>query len=600
MPPTQSILMNRPVGHPSIPFNTKTGSNVTTRRFDTVAARRAYGNSSAIAKRHLSKAMGRLVEVGIYLPMASEMIAGELAASGIITELQEKDNQIANLSITPLGESVTYLKDADAGEDMRANKPSYDYNDRILGMMKRRISAPRKDDRTDYLGMFNTLREQDSAKQDMTKIMGQYHEALGITDPEKKKDDPMNLERDGGRDGGGKRDAPEGGGEAPETQGPTKKTKTEQVLAAEFGGNVPDYLDPQYQDKKAPSAPALNGVAPGNNPNSGSYTGKEPLIEGGESPVGVDGEGMKPQSKKEQKRFRKQKNQTVNRGVNISGVSEKSADSLVLKPKVTFGFNLPSVPPVQVTPSVVNATGNTNSQLGGVQSAFNFTNNKAQNTTQRESLVGPKQGTSFLGIDAEELGDTFVPLNTLNDRDYSIAASSSVNVRNTRVPTEPDSRLKKEYSGRNLTAFTSSSSTDAGNEKRAATTTPNQSRVSYSQNYVKVPETITPDAVTDAEDTLKDIINIHGNTPHNEGKISEVADRYSMHGLSRDREYNERMYAMFMGDFSKLEVTDPEYAAYANLYAEHLSKSVQRYNLGPYAIEIAKKYRAHGKYKQKK
>jgi uncharacterized membrane protein YgcG len=175
---TQSLLMNRPVGHPSIPFNTKTGDNLMNRRFETVAARRAYGNSTAVAKRHLSKAMRRLVEQGIYLPMAADMVAGEMAATGIISDLQMRDNMVAQLSITPLGDSVANLKEVDNSADMEANKPTYDYDDRILRMMKRRLNTPRKDDRTDYLGAFNALREQESAKQDMTKIMTQYQDGL--------------------------------------------------------------------------------------------------------------------------------------------------------------------------------------------------------------------------------------------------------------------------------------------------------------------------------------------------------------------------------------------------------------------------------------
>lgn len=180
MPPiTQTILMNKPVGKPDIPFDTKTGSLIMKRRFETVAARRAYGNSNAIAKMHLSKAMSRLVEQGIYLPMAEDMVHGEMVASSMIDELQDKDYDVANLSITPMGDSVANVKEVDDGEDLRANKPSYNNDRKILRAMKKRIQSDVKDPRSYYNEAFDVGREQASAREDMAKILAAYKSVNG-------------------------------------------------------------------------------------------------------------------------------------------------------------------------------------------------------------------------------------------------------------------------------------------------------------------------------------------------------------------------------------------------------------------------------------
>lgn len=140
---TQSTLltmgMDAASAHPELIVNTKTGNNTMKRRFDTVAARRAFGRSDILAQAHLSKAMARLAQQGIYLPMSKEMLQGEIKATAGISKLEEDDAAVGRLSLTPMGEFSYQRKEIAEGEDWEANKPSYNYNQGVLTKLKKRI-----------------------------------------------------------------------------------------------------------------------------------------------------------------------------------------------------------------------------------------------------------------------------------------------------------------------------------------------------------------------------------------------------------------------------------------------------------------------------
>lgn len=229
---TQGTLLTMGVdaaSDPDLIVKTKTGWNTMKRKFDTVAARRAFGRSDILAHAHLSKAMGRLAEQGIYLPMSKDMLEGEIAATAEISNLQEKDNEVGRLSLTPFAEFSYQRKEVAEGEDYEENIPSYDYNQGVLTKLKRRINtmsiqhpldrksdavhaAKRKRDIEDEYGRYiKELRKQNSY---LTQDLGGITEAAAGLVAMKRGDDSDSDDDVGGgygAGGGGGGDGGDGG-----------------------------------------------------------------------------------------------------------------------------------------------------------------------------------------------------------------------------------------------------------------------------------------------------------------------------------------------------------------------------------------------------
>ena len=141
------------------------------RKFDTVAARRAFGRSDVLAMAHLSLAMGRLAQKGIYLPMTKEMLEGEIKASSAIAGLQKDDHAIGRLSLTPMGEFSYQRKEIADGEDLEENMPSYDYNQGVLTKLKKRFHRMGKRHAAQVKGDVKSIMKEKEALEDELSLI---------------------------------------------------------------------------------------------------------------------------------------------------------------------------------------------------------------------------------------------------------------------------------------------------------------------------------------------------------------------------------------------------------------------------------------------
>lgn len=173
---TQSVLLTMGLdaasAHPELVVDTKNIWNSMKRNFDTVAARRAFGRSDVLALAHLSKAMGRLAQKGIYLPMTKEMLEGEIRATADISGMQNADHEIGRLSLTPMGEFSYQRKEIAEGEDLEANIPSYNYNQGVLTKLKKRLHRMGKRHAAQLKGDVKALaKEKMALEEEFSKII---------------------------------------------------------------------------------------------------------------------------------------------------------------------------------------------------------------------------------------------------------------------------------------------------------------------------------------------------------------------------------------------------------------------------------------------